>query len=112
DEESRSLRENLDEETLAIYDLLKKDNLTKKDIETVKKVAKETLKKLKEEKLKIDRWRESNQISAQVKILIKECLLHLPENIYPNDEIDLKTMEIYQHIFSSYYGAGKSIYTI
>ena len=109
-EEQRSMRENLDEETLAIFDLLKKENLSKKVIKTVKEVASKTLKKLKEEKLKIERWRESQQISAQVKIIIRDCLMHLPEQSYPDNEIELNTMKVYQHIFSSYFGGNKSIY--
>ena len=48
-EEQRSMRENLDKETLAIYDLLRKENLTKKEEELVKRIAKETLEKLKQE---------------------------------------------------------------
>ena len=109
-EEQRSMRENLDEETLAIYDLLCKDNLTKKDKDIVKKVAIETLENLKKEKLKIERWRESNQVSAQVKIIIRQCLLHLPKETYPDDEVDVKTLDVYQHIHSNYYGGGASIY--
>ena len=109
-EEQRSIRENLDEETLAIYDLLCKANLTKKDKDIVKKVAIETLENLKKEKLKIERWRESNQVSAQVKIIIRQCLLHLPKETYPDDEVDVKTLDVYQHIHSNYYGGGASIY--
>ena len=109
-EEQRSMRENLDEETLAIYDLLCKDNLTKKDKDIVKKVAIETLENLKKEKLKIERWRESNQVSAQVKIIIRQCLLHLPKETYPDYEVDIKTLDVYQHIHSNYYGGGASIY--
>ncbi len=109
-EEQRSMRENLDEETLAIYDLLCKDNLTKKDKDIVKKVSIETLENLKKEKLKIERWRESNQVSAQVKIIIRQCLLHLPKETYPDDEVDVKTLDVYQHIHSNYYGGGASIY--
>ena len=109
-EEDRAIRENLDEETLAIYDLLKKDNLDKDDIKTVKKVAIETLKKLKEQKLKIERWRESQQITAQIKIIIRDCLVHLPEKSYSDNEIELNTMKVYQHIFSSYFGGDKNIY--
>jgi type I restriction enzyme R subunit len=109
-EEQRTIRENLDEETLAIYDLLRKDNLTKKDEEKVKKVAKETLEKLKEEKLKVGRWRESPQVSAQIRTIIRDCLVHLPQESYPDDEIDLKTLNIYQHIHTNYYGGGASIY--
>ena len=109
-EEQRSMRENLDEETLAIYDLLHKDNLTNKDKEIVKKVAIETLENLKSEKLKVERWRESNQVSAQVKIIIRECLLHLPKETYLDDEVNVKTLDVYRHIHSNYYGGGASIY--
>ncbi len=110
EEENRTIRENLDEETLAIYDLLKKENLSKNEIKAVKEVAIETLKKLKEEKLKIERWRESQQITAQIKIIIRDCLVHLPEKSYSDNEIELNTMKVYQHIFSSYFGGNKSIY--
>jgi len=109
-EEQRSIRENIDEETLAIYDLLRKDDLTKKDEEAVKKVAKETLEKLKSEKLKGSRWRESAQVSAQIRIIIRDSLLFLPQEQYPDEEIDIKTLDVYQHIYSNYYGGGSSIY--
>ena len=109
-EEQRSMRENLDEETLAIYDLLCKDNLTRKDKIIVKKVSIETLENLKKEKLKIERWRESNQVSAQIKVIIRQSLLHLPKETYPDDEVEVKTLDVYRHIHSNYYGGGASIY--
>ena len=109
-EEKRSIRENLDEETLAIYDLLRKDNLTKKEEDLVKKVAKDTLEKLKQEKLKIKMWRESAQVSAQIRILIRDSLLHLPQEQYPDDEVDIKALDVYQHIYSNYYGGGSSVF--
>ena len=109
-EEQRSMRENLDEETLAIYDLLRKENLTKKEEELVKRIAKETLEKLKQEKLKGSMWRESAQVSAQIRIIIRDSLLYLPQEHYPDDEIDIKTLDVYQHIYSNYYGGGSSIY--
>jgi type I restriction enzyme R subunit len=109
-EEKRSIRENLDEETLAIYDLLHKDNLTQKEVDEVKKIAKNTLEKLKNEKLKIKRWRESSQVSTQVKIIIRDCLLYLPKESYTDNEVDTKSISVYQHIYTSYYGGGLSIY--
>jgi len=69
-ETERAMREGLDEETLAIFDLLKKPELTKAEELKVKEVAKDTLVTLKTEMLKIDRWRESIQVTAQVKTLI------------------------------------------
>ena len=112
EEDSRAMREGLDEETLAIFDLLKKDNLTKKELEEVKKVSKQTLEKLKEEKLKIERWRESTQLRAQVKTTIYDTLLWLPQEPYPEKEIEERTNVIYQHIYTNYFGGGKSVYNI
>lgn len=110
EEDQRALKEGLDEETLAIYDLLKKDNLSKEEKEKVKKVAKDMLLKLKSEKLKVERWRESTQITAQVQTTIHDNLLWLPEDSYADEEVDTKSVEVYQHIYSSYYGGGMSRY--
>lgn len=110
EEDSRAIREGLDEETLAIFDLLKKDNLKDKEIDDVKKVAKQTLESLKAEKLKIERWRESTQLRAQVKTTIYDTLLWLPQEPYSEDEVNEKTNVIYQHIFTNYPGGGQSVY--
>ena len=111
-EEKRAVRENLeDQEALAIFDLLKEGKkLAPEELKSVKKVAKETLDKLKAEKLKIARWRESRQITAQVKGIIYDHLLWLPQETYTDEEVSLKTVSVYQHIYSNYYGAGQSVY--
>jgi len=110
EEEHRAVKENLDEETLAIFDLLRKDSLSKTQVKEVKKVAVKTLEKLKDEKLNIERWRESTQISAQIKTTIHDNLLWLPEDAYEDSEVEDKTLVVYQHIYSNYYGGGQSIY--
>jgi len=111
-EEQRAVRENLeDQETLAIFDLLKEGKeLDQKALKTVKKVAKETLGILKAEKLKVERWRESRQIKAQVKGLIYDNLLWLPEDAYSDEDVSMKSISIYQHVYSNYYGGGESVY--
>ena len=109
-ETERAMREGLDEETLAIFDLLKKPELTKAEVATVKEVAKQTLAALKAEKLKIDRWRESIQVTAQVKTLIDYNLRWLPQEPYPDEELDIKSLLVYQHIYANYQGAGFSSY--
>ena len=111
-EDSRAMREGLDEETLAIFDLLKKETLTEKERDEVKKVSKQTLDTLKAEKLKVERWRESTQLKAQVKTAIYDTLLRLPQEPYSDNEVDEKTNVVYQHIFTNYYGGGKSIYNV
>lgn len=114
EEEKRAVRENLeDQETLAIFDLLREGKeLGAKEKNEVKKVAKETLEKLKTEKLKIDRWRESRQITAQVKGMIYDNLLWLPQEVYSDEEVSLKTVSVYQHIYTNYYGGGRSVYQL
>lgn len=109
-EQERSMREGLDEESLAIFDLLKKSTLTIDDEKAVKKVAVETLKKLKLEKLKVDRWRESTQVSSQVKTMINDSLEYLPQEAYPDDELADMGLLVYQHVFANYQGAGMSTY--
>ena len=111
-EEQRAVRENLaDQEALAIFDLLREGKeLEGKELKQVKKVATETLDKLKAEKLKIERWRESRQITAQVKGMIYDNLLWLPEQTYSDEDVSLKTVSVYQHIYSNYYGGGSSVY--
>ncbi len=108
-EEARAIRENLDEETLAIFDLLRSGKtLDPKESKAVKKVAAETLGKLKAEKLKIERWRESRQITAQVKTIIFNTLQWLPQEVYSDMEVSEKTIHVYQHIYTTYPGGYSS----
>lgn len=100
------------EETLAIFDLLKKDNLTQKEIEVVKQVAQQTLDSLKKEKLKVERWRESTQVRAQVKTTIDDTLIYLPFESYSQNEVTERADVVYQHIFTNYPGGGRSVYAV
>jgi len=106
-EESRAMRENLDEETLAVFDLLRSGKtLTGDELKEVKKVAADTLSRLKAEKLAIQRWRESLQITAQVKTLIIDSLQYLPQRSYTDHEVVEKSDLLYQHIYTVYPGGG------
>ncbi len=110
-EDTRAIRENLDEESLAIFDLLKTGKtLSVKEIKEVKKVSVTILLRLKEEKLKIERWRESRQISSQVKTIIFDTLQWLPQECYSDKDVSEKTINVYQHIYSNYPGGGNSVY--
>jgi len=110
EEEKRSLSENLSEEELAIFDLLVNPPLkmTKKEIMSVKKVALELLEKLKSDKLVLD-WRKKQQAKAAVKLCIEEILEHLPP-AFDTGLYYQKCGLVYQHVYESYYGSGKSIY--
>lgn len=59
---------------MALFDLLKKDDLTADEIKRIKKVAICLLETLKSEKLKVDQWREKEATRDAVRVTIKDFL--------------------------------------
>lgn len=110
EEEQRGISENLTEEELALFDILTRPNvkLTRKERKQVKAVAKELLSTLKTERLVLD-WRKHQQTRAAVELKIQQRLDELPE-VYDRNLYQAKCELVYQHVYDSYYGAGKSIY--
>jgi type I restriction enzyme R subunit len=106
DESHRAIREELDEESLAIYDLLRKEKLTPGEIKRIKKVSVELLKTLKEEKLKIDHWREKEATRDSVLVSIRNYLYSedsgLPVNSYTDEEVEKKAEIVYEHVYRVY----------
>ncbi len=104
-EESRAMREGLDEESLAVFDLLKKPDLTPGDIERIKEVAVDLLKTLKAEKLRIDHWRDKEATRDAVRLTIRDYLYSdqngLPE-IYSVEEVSDRTEVVFVHVFRAY----------
>ncbi|MFA6673252.1 MAG: type I restriction endonuclease subunit R, partial [Methanoculleus sp.] len=74
EEESRAFREGLDEESLAIFDLLTRPDLSPTEIQRIKNVAVELLKTLKAEKLRIDHWRDKEATRDAVRLAIRDFL--------------------------------------
>ncbi len=105
EDEALTILMGLTEETRAIFDILKKPNLSKQDEAKVKEVAVKTLSELKAEKLRIAKWRESTQVTAQVKTMIFDSLQYLPQDAYADDEVQEKTSLVYQHVFATYNGS-------
>ncbi|MCB1232178.1 MAG: DUF3387 domain-containing protein [Verrucomicrobiae bacterium] len=56
EQEDRAMQEGLNEEKLALFDLLKKPDLIQRDIKRIKEVAVDLLATLKAEKLKVAHW--------------------------------------------------------
>jgi len=110
DEERRAMKEGLSEEELTLFDILTKPEMemAEKEKSEVKKVAKELLDKLKQEKLVLD-WRKRQQSRADVRLTIETILDELPR-VYTPDVWDKKCDRVYQHVFDSYYGDGGSLY--
>lgn len=112
EEEKRYLREGLDSEAeLAVFDLLQKDSLTKGDREAIKKVAKDLLSKLTDQRFTLERLRSMATVQAQMKgEIIKHLYAHLPPSAYNPDEIDVKAGALFAHIYSSGFGDGAPVY--
>lgn len=109
-EAARGGHEHLDEEELALFDLLMRHNipLSRQEIEIVKQIARELLASLKRDKLVLD-WRRREQTREAVRVTIKIILDQLPDK-YDKSIYDKQCKELYQHIYESYLGVGISIY--
>lgn len=105
DEESRAIREGLDEESLAVFDLLKKPDLTSGDIKRIKAVAVELLETLKAEKLRINHWRDKEATRDAVRLAIQDYLWSeatgLPET-YSETDIRDRSEAVFLHVFRAY----------
>lgn len=113
EEEKRHIKEGLTEEELAVFDILTKPkpNLTKKEEQQVKIIARKLLETLTEQKLVLD-WKKRTRTRAEVQITIEDMLWKgLPEPSYTPEIKQEKSSLVYQHIYDSYYGVGQSIYT-
>lgn len=104
EEEARTIKEELSEDELAIFDLLRKDNLNPGDTAKVRSVAKELLEKLKG-KL-VPGWRDFDQLRAGIKTTISDILFpKLPETIYTEQDCEYKGLEVYNFVYERYAGA-------
>jgi type I restriction enzyme R subunit len=114
EEEHRAVTEGLDEESLALYDLLKKDNLKKKEIDKVKKVVKSLLEKVKAEIANIDNWQDKESTRDTIRSDIHHFLYDdktgLPSD-YDPDEIELLSDRVYRHIYRAYPSLPSPIYS-
>ena len=106
EEESRSFREGLDEESLAVFDLLNKPDLGKADIARIKSVAQELLRTLKVERLRVDQWREKEATRSAVHVAIHDFLYSdetgLPAGVYSDEEVTARSEDVFAHVFRAY----------
>jgi type I restriction enzyme R subunit len=106
EEESRAMREGLDEETLAIYDLLVKPALKPREIQKIKKIAEELLKTLKEKLKDLYKWQDKEPTRDDVKVLIRNFLWDessgLPVDYYTQSDVDKKTEAVFYHVYRAY----------
>ena len=112
EEEARAVSEDLDEEHLAVFDLLMRPAPELSDAEKVqvKKVADELLRNLKRSKLVLD-WRKQQATRAAVRVAVEETLDQLPD-AFTRQAYAQKCEVVYQHVFDSYWDDGHSVYSL
>ncbi|MEW8402413.1 MAG: type I restriction endonuclease subunit R [Candidatus Thiodiazotropha sp.] len=106
EEEHRAIREGLDEESLAIFDLLRKPELSSAEIKRIKKVAVDLLDRLKTEKLRVDHWRDKEATRDAVRLAIRDYLWDestgLPVESFDEEEVDIRADDVFRHIYRVY----------
>jgi type I restriction enzyme R subunit len=111
EEEERHLRESISEEQLAIFDILTRPGpeLEPDEVDSIKKVCKELLAKLKTEMLVLA-WRKKRTTRAAVRVEIEKMLDDgLPEK-YTSDLFEKKCGRVFQHVLEKYPDEGVSVY--
>ena len=103
DEQARALREGLDEPTLTLFDLLKKEELTPAEITRIKQIAVDLHATLQTELATIRDWQTKQATRDRVKQTIFDFLYSdetgLPES-YQEDEIKAKSDVVFSHVLN------------
>ena len=100
EEDERNIKEGLTEEELELYDLLKKENLTKKEEEQVKLSAKKLYEAIMREdsETRVVDWYKDDQPRRKVKSRVEKILdSYLPKS-YSRDIFSRKSETIFTHI--------------
>ena len=112
EEDQQAVREGLSEEEKALFDILTKPEpeLTEKEREQVKAVARSLLQTLKDEKFVLD-WRNKPRAKGAVQQAIEVVLDRGLPDAYDENLYNAKCANIYRHVFDAYHGGNESIYT-
>lgn len=99
EEEQRYAREGFSsDEELSIYDLLFSENISKSDIDKIKKMSKDLLRKIKERIASMDHWTDKQETRAAVDVLIKKVLYEeLPDSMF--ERLEAYRKAIYEHVY-------------
>jgi type I restriction enzyme R subunit len=106
EEESRAVREGLDEESLAVFDLLKKTDLSAKEVKRIKEVAVDLLTVVKDRIQEIDQWKSREATRDALRITIRDFLWSdktgLPPESYTEAEVKTRAEDVFRHVYRVY----------
>ena len=100
EETQRHIREGLSEHELALYDLLRKDDISKADRERLKQASRELLAALRERLTTMPNWTKNATTQADVKILVLDTLYQsLPRPPFTEEETEVLADRLYGFIW-------------
>ena len=111
EEQTRHVRENLTEEQQTIFDILTRPapTLTTDERAEVKRVASALLKRLHE--LLVIGWRQKVTTRAKVRLAIEDMLDDGLPRAYAREAYEAKVEAVFQHVYRSYEGEQRSVYS-
>ncbi len=99
-EQRRAAEEGLTEDELALFDLLKKESLSKAEREKVKLASKSLLDSVKKLIAPLESWTEKEQTQAEVQVLILDQIHEkLPTPPFSIDEKQIMANRVFQHVW-------------
>ena len=99
-EQRRAVEEGLSEDELALFDLLKKNNLGKTERETVKQSSRDLLAAIKARLSELDRFWEKEQTKAELEVFILDGVFaNLPTPPFTAEEKKEVASDVYAHIW-------------
>ena len=99
-EQKRAIAEGLNEDELALFDLLKRDDLAKTERERVKQASRTMLASIKARLSELDRFWEKEQTKADVEVFIlDEVFTRLPTPPFTVEEKKAVAAKVYSHVW-------------
>lgn len=103
EEEKRYIKEGFEnEEQLSMFDVLMKENLSKEDIKTLKKVAKDLLASIKNLISTMDHPFDKQETRSTIMIAIRDLLWNNLPNSYPDESINYYKNVVYNYVSQRY----------
>ena len=107
EEQERAARENLSDEELAVFDLLKREDLTNADRERVKQASRDMLESIKVRLAELDRFWEKEQTKGEVEaFILDETFTKLPSPPFTPEEKKLVADNVYAHVWQQAMSGG------
>lgn len=100
EEQRRTVEEGLSPTELAVFDLLKRENLTKADREKVKQASRSLLSRIRELLASMDQWTRNAQTQAEVQTSILDWLCEsLPQPPFTEGETTRLAQQLYEYVW-------------